>query len=51
MYTYYMSPDEIELRIKIAEGIKAIPLEQDNSQLNALGMQYLAIKVALGTND
>jgi hypothetical protein len=46
-----MSPDEIELRIKIAEGIKAIPLGEDNSQLNALGMQYLAIKVALGTES
>lgn len=46
-----MNEDEIALRIKIAEGIKAIPLGEENAQLNALGMQYLAIKVALGQND
>lgn len=46
-----MSLDEMMLRMEIAEGIKAISLGEDNAQLNAYGMQLLAIKVALGQND
>lgn len=46
-----MSPDELELRIKIAEGIKAIPLGEDNAQLNALGMRMLAAQVARGEHS
>ena len=51
MYNRYMSLDEMMLRMEIAEGIKAISLGEDNAQLNAYGMQLLAIKVALGQND
>lgn len=43
-----MTEDEARLRVEIAEGIKAISLGEENSQLNAYGMQMLAIKVALG---
>ena len=43
-----MSLDEMMLRMEIAEGIKAISLGEDNAQLNAYGMQLLAIRVALG---
>jgi hypothetical protein len=43
-----MSLDEMMLRMEIAEGIKAISLGEENAQLNAYGMQMLAIKVALG---
>ena len=43
-----MSLDEMMLRMEIAEGIKAISLGEENAQLNAYGMQLLAIRVALG---
>lgn len=51
MYNRNMSLDEMTLRMEIAEGIKAISLGEDNAQLNAYGMQLLAIRVALGQND
>jgi hypothetical protein len=46
-----MNLDEMMLRMEIAEGIKAISLGEENSQLNAYGMQLLAVRVALGQND
>jgi hypothetical protein len=39
------------LREEIARAIEAIPLGEDNSQLNALGMRMLAAKVARGENS
>ena len=36
------------LREEIARAIEAIPLGEDNDQLNALGMRMLAAKVARG---
>ena len=48
MYNDYMSLDDMLLRREIADAIAAIPINDGNFQLNALGMQMLAIKVALG---
>jgi len=39
------------LREEIARAIEAIPLGEDNSQLNAVGMRILAAKVARGQNN
>jgi hypothetical protein len=36
------------LREEIARAIEAIPLGEDNAQLNAVGMRMLAAKVARG---
>ncbi len=36
------------LREEIARAIEAIPLGEDNAQLNALGMRILAAEVARG---
>ncbi len=46
-----MSLDDMLLREEIARAIEAIPLGEDNSQLNALGMRMLAAKVARGENS
>jgi hypothetical protein len=43
-----MSLDDMLLREEIAKAIEAIPLGEDNAQLNALGMRMLAAKVARG---
>ena len=51
MYNRYMSLDEMMLRMEIAEAIKAIPLGEENAQLNAYGMQLLAVRIALGQHD
>jgi hypothetical protein len=40
-----MSLDEITLREELAKAIESIPLGEDNSQLNALGMRMLAAAV------
>ncbi len=39
------------LREEIARAIEAIPLGEDNAQLNALGMRMLAAKVARGQDN
>ena len=39
------------LREEIARAIEAIPLGEDNDQLNALGMRMLAAKVARGESN
>ena len=39
------------LREEIARAIEAIPLGEDNAQLNAVGMRMLAAKVARGEGD
>jgi hypothetical protein len=46
-----MSLDDILLREEIAKAIEAIPLGEDNAQLNALGMRILAAKIARGDNS
>ena len=46
-----MSIDEMTLREEIARAIEAIPLGEDNAQLNAVGMRMLAAKVARGGNS
>jgi hypothetical protein len=43
-----MSLDDMLLREEIARAIEAIPLGEDNAQLNALGMRMLAAKIARG---
>jgi hypothetical protein len=43
-----MSVDDMSLREDIARAIEAIPLGEDNAQLNALGMRILAAKIARG---
>jgi hypothetical protein len=43
-----MSLDDMLLREEIARAIEAIPLGEDNAQLNAVGMRMLAAKVARG---
>jgi hypothetical protein len=43
-----MSIDDMLLREEIARAIEAIPLGEDNAQLNAVGMRMLAAKVARG---
>jgi hypothetical protein len=51
MYNGYMSIDDMLLREEIAKAIEAIPLGEDNAQLNAIGMRMLAAKVARGDNN
>jgi hypothetical protein len=46
-----MSIDDMLLREEIARAIEAIPLGEDNAQLNALGMRMLAAKVARGQDN
>jgi hypothetical protein len=46
-----MSLDDMLLREEIAKAIEAIPLGEDNDQLNALGMRILAAKIARGQNN
>jgi len=46
-----MSIDEMILREEIAKAIEAIPLGEDNAQLNALGMRMLAAEAARGVNS
>jgi len=46
-----MSLDDMTLREEIARAIEAIPLGEDNAQLNGLGMRMLAAKVARGDNS
>ena len=46
-----MSIDDMMLREEIARAIEAIPLGEDNAQLNALGMRMIAAKVARGDNN
>jgi hypothetical protein len=46
-----MSLDDIILREEIARSIEAIPLGEDNVQLNGFGMRMLAAKVARGDNS
>ena len=41
----------MELREEIARAIEAIPLGEDNDQLNAYGMRILAAKVARGESN
>ena len=43
-----MSLDDMLLREEIARAIEAIPLGEDNAQLNGLGMRMLAAKAARG---
>ena len=46
-----VSLDDITLREEIARAIEAIPLGEDNAQLNGLGMRMLAAKVAREGNS
>jgi hypothetical protein len=46
-----MSLDDMLLREEIARAIEAIPLGEDNAQLNALGMRMLAAQVARGQDN
>jgi hypothetical protein len=46
-----MSLDDMLLREEIARAIEAIPLGEDNAQLNGLGMRMLAAKVARGKDN
>jgi len=46
-----MSLDDMLLREEIARAIEAIPLGEDNAQLNGVGMRMLAAKVARGDNS
>ena len=46
-----MSLDDMLLREEIARAIEAIPLGEDNAQLNAVGMRMLAAKVARGEDN
>ncbi len=39
------------LREEISRAIEAIPLGEDNNQLNAVGMRMLAAKVARGEGN
>jgi hypothetical protein len=43
-----MSLDDMILREEIARAIEAIPLGENDNQLNALGMRMLAAKIARG---
>jgi hypothetical protein len=43
-----MSLDDMLLREEIAKAIEAIPLGEDNAQLNGFGMRMLAARVARG---
>jgi hypothetical protein len=46
-----MSLDDMLLREEIARAIEAIPLGEENAQLNAVGMRMLAAKVARGQSN
>ena len=46
-----MSLDDMLLREEIARAIEAIPLGEDNAQLNGVGMRMLAAKVARGKDN
>jgi hypothetical protein len=46
-----MSIDEMMLREEIARAIEAIPLGEENAQLNALGMRMLAARLARGDDN
>jgi hypothetical protein len=46
-----VSLDDMLLREEIAKAIEAIPLGEDNAQLNAVGMRILAAKIARGENS
>jgi hypothetical protein len=46
-----MSIDDMMLREEIARAIEAIPLGENDNQLNALGMRILAAKIARGDNN
>lgn len=39
------------LREEIAKAIESIPLGEENSQLNALGMRMIAAKIARGDSN
>jgi hypothetical protein len=51
MYNRNMSLDDMLLREEIARAIEAIPLGEENAQLNGLGMRMLAAKVARGDSN
>jgi hypothetical protein len=51
MYNRSMSLDDMLLREEIARAIEAIPLGEENAQLNGLGMRMLAAKVARGDSN
>jgi hypothetical protein len=46
-----VSLDDMLLREEIAKAIEAIPLGEDNAQLNAVGMRILAAKIARGESS
>ena len=46
-----MSLDDMMLREEIARAIEAIPLGENDNQLNALGMRILAAKAARGQDN
>jgi hypothetical protein len=46
-----MSLDDMMLREEIARAIEAIPLGENDFQLNALGMRMLAAKAARGEDN
>ena len=46
-----MSLDDMLLREEIARAIEAIPLGEENAQLNGFGMRMLAAKVARRDNS
>jgi hypothetical protein len=46
-----MSLDDMMLREEIARAIEAIPLGENDNQLNALGMRMIAAKVARGDSN
>jgi hypothetical protein len=46
-----MSLDDMVLREEIARAIEAIPLGENDFQLNALGMRILAAKAARGQDN
>lgn len=46
-----MSLDDMMLREEIARTIEAIPLGENDNQLNALGMRIIAAKVARGDSN
>ena len=46
-----MSLDDMMLRKEIARAIEAIPLGENDNQLNGLGMRMIAAKVARGDSN
>ncbi len=46
-----MSLDDMMLREEIARAIEAIPLGENDNQINALGMRMIAAKVARGDSN